>query len=293
MIDTTLLESFLTVVEEASFTQAADRLGLTQSSVSQQIKRLENQIGRRLLQRSTHKVTLLPDGERLLVHARRICGAIQDAEREFSAPGVSGFVHMGVAEDFATSRLPDILRRFRRIYPDVTLQIEIGLSVNLLQKLHEGVFDIVLAKARQSAKGAEPLLDDPLVWVAAPEEPEIGTLRPLPLALHPEPSISRAMVIETLEQCAIPFRIAHTSLSITGLRAGVLAGLGLSVFGRSFVPEGLEVLDHEAVGLPPLPALPFILEKQKGSEGNAAVDALIKAIHENLALLDRRRFPIA
>ncbi|NHN89756.1 LysR family transcriptional regulator [Acetobacter conturbans] len=291
MLDNVLLESFLAVVEEGSFTMAAERLGLTQSSVSQQIRRLENQIGKRLFRRSTHQVLLLPDGERMLGHARRILDAIMEAERDFATSSVSGLVCLGVAEDFATSRLPDILRHFRRSYPDVTLQIEIGLSANLLRKLHAGEFDIVLAKTKVSPAGAESLMSDPLVWVMAPDEREIALQRPLALALHPEPSISREMVIESLERASIPFRIAHTSLSITGLRAGVLGGLGISVFGRGFVPDGLEIIDQSEVGLPELPALPFVLERQKGTQANVAVEALVRAIRENVSRLDHHRFP--
>ncbi|MBB2205868.1 LysR family transcriptional regulator [Gluconacetobacter takamatsuzukensis] len=291
MLDNALLESFLAVVEEGSFTQAAERLGLTQSSVSQHIKRLETQVGRSLLHRSTHRVGLLPDGERLLVHARRILGAVMEAERAFGAPMVSGHVSVGVAEDFATSRLPDILRRFRRFYPHVILQIEIGLSANLIDKLHAGFFDVILAKTRTPSEGAEPLMTDQLMWVAAPDEPMLYAQRPLPLALHPEPSISRRMVIEALHAAAIPFQIAHTSLSITGLRAGIVAGLGISVFGRSFIPEGLLIIDEAEAGLPRLPSLPFVVELQKGAEGSPAVQALVQAIRENVAMLDRHFDP--
>ncbi|MFT9159560.1 MAG: LysR family transcriptional regulator [Acetobacter sp.] len=293
MIHTDLLESFLALVEEGSFTFAADRMGLTQSTVSQQIRRLEAQLGQRLFHRSTHRVTLLPEGERLLPHARRILGAIMDAENDFAAPNVTGHVNLGVAEDFATSRLPDILRRFRRFYPGVTLQIEVGLSGNLLDKLHAGFFDIALIKTRTATQQSEPLMADPLVWVASPEEPDLYNQRPLPLALHPEPSLSRNMALEALNAARIPFTITHTSLSITGLRAGVIAGLGISAFGRSFIPDGVQIIDARTAGLPLLPDLPFVLEQQKGTQGSQAVTALIRAIHENVALLDQHTLPLS
>lgn len=291
MIDTDLLESFLAVAEENNFTLAAARMGLTQSTISQHIRRLEAQLGQQLFQRSTHRVALMPEGERFLPHARRILSAIGDAERDLATPGVTGHVRMGVAEDFATSRLPDILRRFRRFYPGVTLQIEVGLSGNILDKFHSGFFDLVLVKTRTSTEQAVPLMADPLVWVASPEEPEICRQRPLPLALHPEPSVSRSMALEALNAAHIPFVITHTSLSITGLRAGVIAGLGISVFGRHFIPDGVQIIDSASAGLPSLPDLPFILEYQKRMQDNQAVTALIKAIHENVALLDQHTLP--
>ncbi|MBS0979495.1 LysR family transcriptional regulator [Acetobacter thailandicus] len=287
MIDTNLLESFLAVAEQKSFTFAAERMGLTQSTVSQHIRRLEGQLEQRLFHRSTHNVTLLPEGERLLPHARRILSAIGDAERDFATPGVTGHVSMGVAEDFATSRLPDILKRFRRFYPGITLQIEVGLSGNLLDKFHSGFFDIVLVKTRTSTHQTMPLMADPLVWVASPDEPDLYRQRPLPLALHPDPSVSRNMAIEALNAAHIPFIITHTSLSITGLRAGVIAGLGVSAFGRHFIPDGVHIIDAVSVGLPVLPDLPFVIEQQKGMADNQAVSALIRAIHENVSMLDQ------
>ncbi|MCH4060354.1 MAG: LysR family transcriptional regulator [Acetobacter sp.] len=291
MIDTDLLESFLAVAEERNFTFAAARMGLTQSTISQHIRRLETQLGHQLFQRSTHRVALLPEGERFLPHARRILSAIGDAERDLTTPGVTGHVRLGVAEDFATSRLPDILRRFRRFYPGITLQIEVGLSGNLLDKFHTGAFDIVLVKSRTATQQAVPLMADPLVWVASPEEPDICKQRPLPLALHPEPSVSRSMALEALHAAHIPFTITHTSLSITGLRAGVIAGLGISVFGRHFIPDGVQIIDAAMAGLPRLADLPFILEHQEITQDNQAVAALIRAIHENVALLDQHTLP--
>ncbi|NLI27238.1 MAG: LysR family transcriptional regulator [Acetobacter sp.] len=291
MIDTDLLESFLAVAEERNFTFAAARMGLTQSTISQHIRRLETQLGQQLFQRSTHRVALLPEGERFLPHARRILDAIADAERDLTTPGVTGHVRLGVAEDFATSRLPDILRRFRRFYPGITLQIEVGLSGNLLDKFHTGAFDIVLVKSRTATQQAVPLMADPLVWVASPEEPDICKQRPLPLALHPEPSVSRSMALEALHAAHIPFTITHTSLSITGLRAGVIAGLGISVFGRHFIPDGVQIIDAAMAGLPRLADLPFILEHQEITKDNQAVAALIRAIHENVALLDQHTLP--
>ncbi|MCG4272524.1 LysR family transcriptional regulator [Acetobacter senegalensis] len=291
MIDTDLLESFLAVAEERNFTFAAARMGLTQSTISQHIRRLESQLGQQLFLRSTHHVALLPEGERFLPHARRILNTIEDAERDLAAPGVTGHVRLGVAEDFATSRLPDILRRFRRFYPGITLQVEVGLSGNLLDKFHTGFFDIVLVKTRSSTQQALPLMADPLVWVISPDEPDLCKQRPLPLALHPEPSVSRSMALEALSAAHIPFVITHTSLSITGLRAGVIAGLGVSVFGRHFIPDGVKIVDAIAADLPPLSDLPFSLEYQKIKQDNQAVDALIKAIHENVALLDQHTLP--
>lgn len=291
MLDTGLLESFLAVVEEGSFTLAAERIGRTQSTVSQQIRRLEEQLGQRLLHRSTHHVTVLPDGERLLPHARRILGAIMEAERDLSGSSLSGHVSLGVAEDFATSRLPDILRRFRRFYPQVTLQVEIGLSGNLKDKLHAGFFDAILIKTKTVSEGAEPLMADPLVWVASLDDPMIYRQRPLPLALHPEPSVTRGMVIEALKAAGIPFTIAHTSLSITGLRAGVIAGMGISAFGRSFIPDGMQIIDTQAMDLPRLADLSFVVELQDSKHDSLAVTALIQAIRENIALLDQHTLP--
>ena len=111
MLDPVLLQTFLAVAQTRSFTRAAERLGLRQSTVSQHIRKLEEEAGRRLFVRDTHSVTMTADGEAMIEFARGILAANERAERYFAGSELRGRLRFGASEDFVTSLLPDVLRR--------------------------------------------------------------------------------------------------------------------------------------------------------------------------------------
>ena len=283
MFDVSLLPAFIAVSETGSFTRAAERLGLTQSTVSQQIRKLEAGLRTGLFVRNTHKVTLTQAGTVMLGHARTIQGAVEEAVLQMRGPDIGGEIRFGIAEDFAASRLPDILRRFRRAHPRVEIRIEIEMSRLLLDRLERGDLDLALVKCRKRDRRPErPILSDRLVWVGTEDCRTLCRERPLPLALHPEPSITRTAVLERLDAASIPSRVVHTSFSLNGLRAGISAGIGLGAFCRTLVPPGLRVLDHQTEGLPGLPSLDFVLARSRRRLGDAA-GALIALIEDQFA----------
>ncbi|HLO19581.1 MAG TPA: LysR family transcriptional regulator, partial [Sphingomicrobium sp.] len=109
MMDIDLLRSFVSVVDAGGFTRAGERVHRTQSTVSQQIKRLEEQLGRPLLQRNGKQATLTEEGERLLSYARRILALEQEARDVVARPVTDGIVRLGIPEDFAAYRLAELL----------------------------------------------------------------------------------------------------------------------------------------------------------------------------------------
>src|SRR5512141_1673665 len=104
MLDLDLLRSFVSVVDTGGFTRAGERVHRTQSTVSQQIKRLEDAVGRTLLQRNGKQALLTEEGERLLSYARRILALEQEARDVVSRPVNDGIVRLGIPEDFAAYR---------------------------------------------------------------------------------------------------------------------------------------------------------------------------------------------
>src|SRR3974390_354030 len=108
MLDLELLRSFVSVVEAGGFTRAGERVHRTQSTVSQQIKRLEDDIGQPLLHRSGKDVTPTEAGEKLLSYARRLLSLAEEARDVMTRPGNEGAVRLGVPEDFAAYRLDEI-----------------------------------------------------------------------------------------------------------------------------------------------------------------------------------------
>src|ERR1700687_4067714 len=133
-----LLRSFVAVAQTKSFSRAAERVHLSQSTVSQQVRRLEDIVGKSLFERDTRTVTLTRDGEALQNYAARILGLMSDAVEHLRAPTLSGHVRLGLSEDFASAGLTPSLAGFLHRNPEVKLMIEIGMSGGLFRHLGAG-----------------------------------------------------------------------------------------------------------------------------------------------------------
>ena len=257
MLEPILLQTFLTVGETRSFTQAAERLGLRQSTVSQHIRKLELEAGRRLFVRDTHSVTVTADGEAMIEFARNILAANERAERYFAGSQLRGRLRFGASEDFVASRLPEVLREFVRTHPLVDVELTVGLSGELNQKLDRGELDLVCGKRRPREDRGRLIWRDRLIWVSGDQRP-LDPSAPTSLILYPPPSITREIALAALERDGCTWRIVCTSGSLSGLRAAALAGLGVTVFAEGLIPPGLaEIPDGH--GLPDLGTVEFVL----------------------------------
>ncbi|MFJ3905357.1 LysR substrate-binding domain-containing protein [Streptomyces sp. NPDC090025] len=298
MYEPTLLRTFLAVAQTLSFTRAARRLGLRQSTVSQHVRRLEEATGRPLFVRDTHGVELTEDGEAMLGFARSILEAHERATAFFTGTRLRGRLRFGASEDFVMTRLPEILESFRREHPEVDLELTVELSGTLQARLDAGRLDLILAKRRGggppgtpgapdgAAGGAHPgeehpgeelVWQDTLVWIGAPRlrlDPE----RPVPLIVFPPPGITRARALAALQTQGRAWRIACTSTSLSANVAAARAGLGVMAHTRGLLPPELVELPARA-GLPELGAVDFVLRKgrRRGATQDAA-DALAAAI---------------
>lgn len=278
MYDPSHLRTFLAVAQTLSFTQAARRLGLRQSTVSQHVRRLEDATGRQLFTRDTHSVRLTEDGEAMLGFARRLLEVHEQATAFFTGTRVRGRLRFGASEDFVLTRLPEILEGFRYDHPEVDLELTVELSGTLYERLTAGKLDLVLAKRRPEDQHGRLVWRDELVWIGA-ERLRLDADRPVPLIVYPPPGITRALALEALERQGRAWRITCTSGSLNGLIAAARAGLGVMAHSRGLVPPGL-VLVPERAGLPELGAVDFVLvhgpRHSPGARG--AADALASAI---------------
>lgn len=257
MLDPVLLQSFLAVAQTRSFTQAAERLGLRQSTVSQHIRKLEEEAGRRLFIRDTHSVAATADGEAMVEFARNILAANERAQRYFAGSQMRGRLRFGASEDFVASRLPEVLREFVRTHPLVEFELTVGLSGELNEKLARGELDLVCGKRRRGADHGRLVSRDRLVWVSG-DLASFDPSTPVPLILYSPPSVSRDIALAALERSSRSWRIVCTSGSLSGLRTAALAGLGITVVARGLIPAGLaEVPDGH--GLPDLGTVEFVL----------------------------------
>ncbi|HEY8981358.1 MAG TPA: LysR substrate-binding domain-containing protein [Streptomyces sp.] len=276
MYDPSHLRTFLTVAQTLSFTQAARRLGLRQSTVSQHVRRLEDAAGRTLFTRDTHSVELTQDGEAMLGFARRILAVHEQAAAFFTGTRLRGRLRFGASEDFVLTRLPEILEGFRYEHPEIDLELTVELSGTLHEQLAAGKLDLVLAKRRPEDPRGELVWHDELVWIGA-ERLRLDPQRPVPLIVYPPPGITRALALEALERQGRAWRIVCTSGSLNGLIAAARAGLGVMAHSRTVVPPGL-VRVPDRFGLPELGPVDFVLVHGRGLTKPAAADALAAAI---------------
>ncbi|MDM9625814.1 LysR substrate-binding domain-containing protein [Rhizobium sp. S152] len=274
MLDLTQLRSFVAVEQMGSFTLAAERLGLGQSTVSQHIQRLETSVGRRLLARDTHKVVLTTDGEALLSHARAMLSIEGQVQSLFGGRSLRGKLRLGVSEDFVTSQLPAVLEDFVRSHPSVDLELTVALSGALYEMQDNAEIDLVLAKRRLGDARGQLVYREPLVWLARDPEHVLNTA-PLPLIAFPPPSVTRSIALEALGRQQISWRIVCTCGSLSGLTAAARAGMGVLVQPRSMAPSGLKEIGKGR--LPVLEDVEFVLVPRKGAD-----QALVQALSDDI-----------
>lgn len=258
-LPTELLRSFVVVAQTASFTAASEQLCLSQSTVSQHIRRLEDLVGVPLFERDTRNVRMSHQGESLHRYAVRILDLMDEAMTTVCGPPLNGTVRLGLPEDFASSRLAGALGSFVRRNPEVELVIRTGLSGDLFRELDENKHDLVFAKRLSGSQRGYVVKSEPLHWCTGASSAVRGDEAVLPLAVHPEPSITRSRMFETLKAANRSYRVAVVSSSIMVIQAAVMAGLGVAAFTGYAMPEGIVPLAEE---LPPLGVLDYVIDRR-------------------------------
>lgn len=238
-LDLELLRAFVAVAEAQSFTRAGIRLGRTQSTISLQIKRLEEQVSAELFSRDPRNVVLTGHGEALLVQARRLLRLNDEIIGEMFEHSLEGEVRFGAPEDFATTHLPGILGDYARAYPHVSLSVTCDLTLRLMDKMGQGELDLALIKREpMGADQGVRVWREQLVWVGAGED-VVSPSAPAPLVVAPTPCVYRKRATAALDAVQRPWRIAYTSPSLAGQQAALRAGLGVTALPTEMVPDDL------------------------------------------------------
>jgi DNA-binding transcriptional LysR family regulator len=274
--DPELLVTFLTVEQTGSFTQAAIRLGVRQPTVSQHIRRLEQQAGRTLIMRDTHSLSLTADGEAMVGFARTILAAHDRATAYFSGSRPRGRLRIGMSDDLALTRLPQILRDFRHDYPLVDFDLTVDQSGLLHQRLEDDKLDVFVGKRPRGEERGRLIKREHLVWVGTPST-RLDLAKPIPLVVYPAPSLSRTEMQRALNRARLPYRSACVCRGVNGLIAAVAAGVGISALASSLVPAQLTPLGpvHR---LPELGSIDLVLLTNPRTERRPAVQALIATV---------------
>jgi DNA-binding transcriptional LysR family regulator len=283
-LDPELLRAFQLIAEGYSFTQAAGRLGRTQSAVSMQIRRLEEILGQSVLSRGKGGgIAMTPHGRYLLTRARQILALNDEVMTTFRAPAISGTVRLGTPDDYALSHIPGVLRRFAETHPAVQVDVLCSSSTDLVEKLKAGELDLTLVSDGNQPRNwpAVSLWRGPLSWITstqyAPHRQD-----PLPLALAHEECGWRASAQEALNKAGIRYRIAYLSGTQVGTHAPVLAGLAVTVSALTVLPEGVRAMRPDE-GLPALPEFGIVMLKGRNA-AQPVTDALATHIEERFRL---------
>ncbi len=249
-IDITLLRTLVAVAETGRMTAAAKVVNVSQSAISQQIRRLEELFGVALFDRQVGAARLTRDGEKLVMHAHRLIALNDEVVGQMTESDFVGEVRLGVPHDIVGMLMPPILRIFRQEHPNVLITLVSDTTRTLRSQLTQRALDLCLTTELEPGNREQHLLTDRLVWVGA-RGGDAFRRRPISVALGQESCGFRASAIKALNKARIDWRPICQVGSLEPVFATLEADMAIAPFLSKTVPERLVILDE--VELPPLP----------------------------------------
>ena len=280
-LDLAVLRTLLAAVESGSFAAAARRVGRSESAVSLQLKRLEEQIGEPVFVRAGRQMTLTGAGTRLVGYARRLLD-LNDEALSVSENSIEGTVTLGVPHDVAETWLPAVIAGFRRSHPSVILKVVEGRSAILQSRLAGGQIDLAIVLSAARPANALWSANLPMVWIGRSDF-KLKNNEPLQLAAFDPPCFFRAAAVTALECAGIDCSVGYASNTLSDLWGAVNLGLGVTVRTPVAIPAGLAVLDPQR-GLPDLPPFHVSLCGPPIQSRRPAIDCLRAILEECLAV---------
>jgi DNA-binding transcriptional LysR family regulator len=281
-LDLAVMRTLLAAVEAGSFAGAARKVGRSESAVSLQLKRLEEQIGEPVFLRAGKQMTLTGAGARLVEYARRLLDLNDEALSAASESSTGGTVTLGVPHDVTETWLPAVLEGFRRSHPSATLKVVEGRSAILLSRLADDQIDLAIVFSAKRPENAVWSADLPMAWIGR-DDYGVRKNQPLRLAAFDPPCFFRAAAIASLEHAGIDWSIGYVSNTLPDLWSAVKLDLGIAVRTPAAVPAGLAILDSKH-GLPDLPPLNVSLCRSATELKRPITDRLRIILEECLAL---------
>jgi DNA-binding transcriptional LysR family regulator len=281
-LDIDMLRCFMEVSETESFTKAGNNIGLTQSGVSVKIRRLEERLGTQLFNRTHKRLALTLEGEVLKGHARRILSVHDEAVSRLTKPKASGKLRIGLTDYFIPELLPNLLSKFRKQYPNIYLEIQTGVGINLIPMFEKGELDLVVAGKDGYEGQCRVLTQEPLIWVVG-KDTETSLHETAHLVLLPSPCYFRKIATESLEKAGRKWEVLFTGTSIASIQSAVQAGMGLSILPAGALKKGLRKAPSH-LELPELPmySLALISDEQKENDARDVFISYLEAELNNL-----------
>ncbi|MGY2047903.1 LysR family transcriptional regulator [Methylobacterium sp. JK268] len=268
-LDLDAVRAFVLVADLRSFTRAADLLDTTQAAVSLRLKRLEERLGCRLLDRTPRQVRLSDRGETFLPAARDLLAAQERALAELGqAPPQR--LSLGISDHVAGPDLAVLLGTLAAHDPGLVVEVRIAASADLAAAFDRGAFDAVIVRRHDDGREGTTVCTDPFGWFAAPGFRR-RTGEVLRLASLAAPCGIRATAVRLLDQAGIPWTETFVGGGVLAVGAAVTAGLGVAALARRTAPSGALEVGGD-LGLPPLPPSEVVLHAR--SPGKRAGGAL-------------------
>ncbi|RPE30977.1 DNA-binding transcriptional LysR family regulator [Acinetobacter sp. BIGb0102] len=282
MFDPRLLRAFVTIIEAGSFTLAAERLHMTQSTVSQQLARLEQTVGKQLIDRNARPLQLTSAGEYLISYARRILALQQEAQNVLGDPTGTIPIHIGLPEDIMNTDMALALSAFSKQHRSIRLDVTAGLSRDLMEGYRNGQFDLVIVKETLASADHRATFPEEMAWFESIDH-DGNWSDPIPLVTFPQGGLYREDMFERIERDRRHWYIAFTSNSLASVLVGVETGLGLSLLPVA-TTKGYRVREYLPLGKAnPMTVSIYAWDK----------DGLVAKLVEQMTAVLQRRFEMS
>jgi DNA-binding transcriptional LysR family regulator len=286
-LDIDILRTLVTAQQLGGFNRAAQRVGRSQSAVSQQMRRLEEQLGKQMFRKEGRGLVPTEVGDVILSYARRILDLNDEAVAAARGIAAGGSVRFGLQTDLTENWLPKALARAKKAHPEIQVEVSADRYAVLIDRLDRGQLDLALLFGPTRRSDGRRITALPMAWIGPRKQRlllERG--RPLPLALCSAPCYFREAAIDALNKGGVPWQIAFSSLSVHGVWAAVDAGLGITLRTATSVPSQLTIIKPRS-GIPRLPKVELFLH-DGGREPSKAVsrfkETLLETLREYLKL---------
>ncbi len=265
-LDIDSLRIFVTLADNKSFTLTAERVARTQSTVSAQVKKLEDRVGFIVFERNRRSFSVTPRGEVLLGYAREVLRIHDEGIRRTTQDAVRGIIRLGITDYFVPQEMPNLLVQFRTLHPEVQLEVTSGVTGELLAKRKSGDLDVVIGRrdvqsaAMSRTSEAEMrnqrrptvLRREKLHWVAAADRDlrrrlttQVAAQDNLPLVVLPVGCGVRAQAIRALDRAKRRWYFAYCGQSVLALQSAIVAGVGVGALTESALSNDMAVVEKK------------------------------------------------
>jgi len=283
-LDSDLMRSFLAVADLGSVTAAAGRLHRTQSAVSLQVKRLEENLGQPLFDRQARGVVLTPRGEQLVPYARRVVALLDEAAVALREKPLVGPVRVGIPDEYSGTVLPRVLAAFDERHEGVQVSVRVDHSSAQIAALEADEIDIGVIYDWSYVQEGEVLCIDPTVWVTSLTHAQ-HLRRPVPVAVYFRSQWSRDYAEHSLDRQGIDWRAAWSCDMAGGFRVAVMNGMAIAPLSRSTIPAGCRELTAED-GFPMVDNARVVLRRNPRGT-SPAVEGMAEVLRAAFAPLGR------